>query len=127
MVVVATLRVLLLVVASVTPGRGLALAGAGFVVVLLLAVPRPPADDNGLVGDVGGLSFCRLVVVFSLSSLLSQPSESSLFSVSFPLPLSLVVVIVPDFLTSTFALVLSAADVVVVFLVVVEGRVSGQN
>ena len=45
------------VAAPVTPGRGLALAGAGFVVVLLLVVPRPPADDDGLVGDVGGLSF----------------------------------------------------------------------
>ena len=45
------------VAAPVTPGRGLVLAGAGFVVVLLLVVPRPPADDDGLVGDVGGLSF----------------------------------------------------------------------
>ena len=128
MVVVATLRVLL-VVAPVTPGRGLALAGAGFVVVLLLAVPRPPADDDGLVGDVGGLSFCRLVVVFSLSSPavaavrvlvvgLTGTFSCGLFSVSFALPLSLAMVVVPGLLTSTFALVVSAADVVVAFLAV---------
>ena len=127
-VVVATLRVLL-VVTPVTPDRGLALAGVGFVVVLLLVVPRPPADDDGLVGGVGGLSFCRSVIVFSLSSPavaavrvlvvgLTGTFSCGLFSVSFALPLSLVVVIVPDFLTSTFALVLSAADVVVGFLVV---------
>ena len=67
-VVVAALRAALLVVALVTPGRGLVLGNGGFVAVLLLVVPRVPADDDGLVGDVGGLSFCRLVVLFSLSS-----------------------------------------------------------
>ena len=67
-VVVAALRAALLVVALVTPGRGLVLGSGGFVAVLLLVVPRVPADDDGLVGDAGGLSFCRLVVLFSLSS-----------------------------------------------------------
>ena len=130
MVVVPALRAVLLAVAPVTPGRGLALGGGGFVVVLLLVVPRLPADDEDFVGDVGGLSFCRFVVAFSLSNPataavrvlivgFTRTFSCGLFPVSFDLPLSLAaVVVVPGFLTSTFAFVLSVADVVVVFLVV---------
>ena len=125
-VVVAALRAALLVVALVTPGRGLVLGGGGFVVGLLLVVPRVPADDDGLVGEVGGLSFCRLARVFSLSSpaaaavLVLVVGLTGAFScgASFTLPLSLAVVAVAGFLTSTFAFGLSAADVAAVFLVV---------
>lgn len=122
----AVLRAVLLVVAPVTPGRGLVLGG-GFVVALLPIAPRPPADDADLLGDVGGLSFCRFVAAFSLSNpatvavrvlVVGFTFSCGLFSVSFPLPLSLFVIVVAGFLTSTFALVLSVADAVVVFLVV---------
>lgn len=129
-VVVVVLRAVLPVVAPLAPGRDLVHGGGGLVVVVLLLVPRLPAGGGGLVGDVGGLGFCRFVMVFSLSS----PAAAAVrvlvvgftgifscgfFSVSFALPLSLAVVVVTGFLTSTFVLVLSAAEVVVVFLVVV--------
>ena len=128
-VVVVVPRAVLLAVAPLTPDRGLVFGSGGFVAVLLLVVPRVPADDDDLVGDVGGLSFCRLVRVFSLSSPATAAVRvlvagftgtfsCDLLSVSFALPLSLVVVVVAGFLTSTFDLVLSAADAVVVFLVV---------
>lgn len=129
-VVVPEPRAVLLAVAPVTPGRGLVLGSEGFVVVLLLVVPRLPPDGGGLVGDVGGLGFCRFVIVFSLSSPaaaavrvlmvgLAGTFSCGLLPVSFALPLSLAaVVVVPGFLTSTFAFVLSVADVVVGFLVV---------
>ena len=124
-VVVAAFRAALLVVALVTPGRGLVLGGGGFVVVLPLVVPRIPADDDGLVGEVGGLSFCRLVMVFSLSSpaaaavrvLMMGFAGAFSCEASFDLPLSLVV-IVAGFLISTFPFVFSVADVVAAFLVV---------
>jgi len=123
-VVVVALRAALLVVALVTPGRGLVLGGGGFVMGLLLVVPRVPADDDGLVGEVGGLSFCRLVIVFSLSSpaaaavrvLVAGFTGTFSCGASFALPLSLAVVVVAGFLTSTFDFVLSVADVVAVFL-----------
>lgn len=122
-VVVVALRAALLAVAPVTPGRGLVLCGGGFV------VPRLPADDDDLVGDVGGLGFCRFAMVFSLSSPaavavrvlvvgFTSVFSCGLFSVTFALPLSLAAVVVAGFLTSTFDFVLSDADVVVVFLVV---------
>ena len=128
-VVVVALRAALLVVALVTPGRGRVLGGGGFVVCLLLVVPRIPADDDGLVGEAGGLSFCRLVIVFSLSSPAAAAVRvlvvglTGAFScdASFALPLSLAAVVVGGFLTSTFALALSGADVVVVAFLVVEG------
>jgi hypothetical protein len=112
----------------VTPGRGLVLGGGGFVVVLLLVVTRLPAGGGGLVGDVGGSSFCRFATVFSLSSPAAVAVRVlvvgftgtfswALLSVSFALPLSLVVVIVTGFLASTFGFDLEAADAVVVFLV----------
>jgi len=127
-VVVAVLRAVLLVVAPVTPGRGLVLGGGGFVVALLPIAPRPPAADD-LVGDVGGLSFCRFVAAFSLSNPatvavrvlvvgFTGAFSCDLSPVSLPLPLSLVVVVAAGFLASTFALVLSVAEVVVVFLVI---------
>ena len=127
-VVVPVLRAVLLAVAPVTPGRDLVLGGGGFVAVLLLVVPRLPADD--LVGDAGGLSFCRFARVFSLSNPavvavrvlvagFTRAFSCGLFPVSFALPLSLAaVVVVPGFLTSTFAFVLSIADAVVAFLAV---------
>ena len=129
-VVVVALLAALLVVTPVTPGRGLVLDGGGFVVVLLLAVPQPPTDDDGLAGDVGGLSFCRLVMAFSWSSPavatvrvlvvgFTGTFSCGLLSVSLDsAALSLAVVVIADSLTSTFALVLSTADVVVVFLAV---------
>ena len=52
-VAVAALREALLVVAPVTSGRGLALGGGGFTIVLLFVISRAPADDNGLVGEFG--------------------------------------------------------------------------
>ena len=127
-VVVAALRAALLVVAPVTPGRGLVLGGGGFVIVLLL-VPLLPTVGGGLVGDAGGLSFCRFVTVFSLSNPaaaavrvlvvgLRGTFSWDLFSASFAFPLSLAAVVVVCFLTSTFAFVLRIADAVVVFFVV---------
>ena len=128
-VVVAALRAALLVVAPVTPGRGLVLGSGGFVIVLLLVVPLLPTVGGGLVGDAGGLSFCRFVTVFSLSN----PAAAAvrvlmvgftgtfswdLFSASFAFPLSLAAVVVVCFLTSTFAFVLRIADAAVAFFVV---------
>ena len=126
-VVVPALRAALLAVAPVTPGRVLVLGG-GFIVVLLL-VPRPPAGGGGLAGDVGGLSFCRFAIVFSLSNPavaavrvlvvgLVGAFSWGLSPISFALPLSLAVVVAAAFLTSTFGFALSVAEVVVVFLIV---------
>lgn len=81
------------------------------------------------MGDAGGLSFCRLAMVFSLSSPAAAAVRvlkvgfvgslsCGLFSMSLAFPLSLVAVVVVGFLTSAFAFVLSVVDVVVVFLVV---------
>lgn len=127
--VAAALRAALLAVAPATPGRGLVFGGGGLVVGLLLVVPRPPAGGGGLVGDVGGLGFCRFVTVFSLSSPAAAavrvraigftgPFSCGLFSVTFALPLSLATVVVAGFLASTFAFVLSVPETVVGFLVV---------
>lgn len=125
--VVAALRAALLAVAPATPGRGLVFGG-GFVVGLVLVVPRVTADDEDLVGDVGGLGFCRLVMVFSLSSPaavavrvrvvgFTGPFSCGLFSAAFALPLSLTTVVGAGFLASTFAFVLSVAEAMAVFLV----------
>ena len=53
-VVAVALRAVLLAVAPVTPGRDLVLGGGGFAAILVLVVPRLPADVGCLVGDVGG-------------------------------------------------------------------------
>ena len=126
-VVAPALRAALLAVAPVTPGRGLVLGG-GFIVVLLLVVPRPPAGGGGLAGDVGGLSFCRFAIVFSLSNPavaavrvlvvgLVGAFSWGLSPMSFALLLSLAVVVAAAFLTSTFGFGLIVAEVVVVFLI----------
>jgi len=75
----ALVVVMVAVVALVTPGCGLVLAGGGFFMVFLFIVPQVPADDGSLVSEVEGLSFCRLVIVFSLSSPVRIP-----WSVSHP-------------------------------------------
>ena len=68
-VAVVALRAALLVAALVTSGCGLALGGGGFIIVLLFIVFRASANDDGLVGEVWGLSFNCLLIVFSLFSL----------------------------------------------------------